>query len=196
MHPHSTTPRTCACGCGSPVSKDHRWRRGHNPNKGNRPTLAEMPDTNQERLTSYFWQRVSKSENCWEWTGSRTPGGYGLFGAQIVIHGKRTALYAHRFSFQIHNGYIPKGHVVRHVCNNPSCVRPEHLITGTQKQNIADIYRKAEKPKRAKVYWPDVEELRSDMRDSVERIEAWAEKLGVKPLTVCDILLGRSWKHN
>jgi hypothetical protein len=36
-------------------------------------------------------------------------------------------------------GPIPKGKVVRHTCDNPSCINPEHLKLGSQPQNIQDM---------------------------------------------------------
>jgi hypothetical protein len=44
-------------------------------------------------------------------------------------------MMAHVFSFMIHRGREPKG-LVMHSCNNPLCVNPDHLLEGTQKQNI------------------------------------------------------------
>jgi len=70
---------------------------------------------------------------CWEWTGARTRGGYGHIGA-----GRRT-LKAHRVAWEIANGPIPDGMVVRHKCNNPPCVRPLHLELGTHADNNRDM---------------------------------------------------------
>lgn len=80
-----------------------------------------------------FWSLVdTRSNNCWKWTGSRTPGGYGQF------RGYR----AHRYSYQLVNGPIPPGMVVCHACDNPSCVRPDHLFLGTHLDNMDDAHRK------------------------------------------------------
>lgn len=46
---------------------------------------------------------------------------------------------AHRVAYERWVGPIPDGHVVRHRCDNPPCINPEHLITGTQGQNIQDM---------------------------------------------------------
>jgi hypothetical protein len=81
-----------------------------------------------------FWNKVDKSEECWLWTAGKTKDGYG----KINIDGKD--LLAHRVSFFWSNGYYPS--VVMHICDNPSCVNPDHLRGGTQSDNMADAYSK------------------------------------------------------
>lgn len=83
-------------------------------------------------MSEAFWARVDKSGDCWEWTGPRHQQGYGLVG-----HRSRKA---HRVSYELANGPIPDGMLVRHLCHNPPCVRPDHLTLGTQKDNMADMY--------------------------------------------------------
>lgn len=75
--------------------------------------------------------KVSVSPSgCWEWTGARLKAGYGLFWYQNKLQ------TAHRSAFHMTNGEFPE--VVMHTCDNPCCVNPQHLVGGTQKQNIAD----------------------------------------------------------
>ncbi len=89
-----------------------------------------------------FWDKVEKTDTCWNWTaalvGSDNPkyrniGGYGAFG----FNGK--VVRAHRFSYELAFGLIPKGLVVLHSCDNKKCVKPEHLSVGTQMDNVADM---------------------------------------------------------
>lgn len=79
-----------------------------------------------------FWARVVKTEGCWVWTGPSNAQGYGVVG-----HRSRKA---HRVSWEMVNGPIPDGLLIRHLCHNPPCVRPDHLTLGTQKDNMADMY--------------------------------------------------------
>jgi hypothetical protein len=106
--------------------------------------------TTEER----FWQHVEKTEGCWNWTGAFAKGftrkthHYGAFCYRE--NGKRVWIMAHRFSWELHNGPI-EGHepghpekeiCVLHTCDNPKCVRPDHLFLGTDADNIADCIAK------------------------------------------------------
>lgn len=83
-----------------------------------------------------FWNKVDKSGNCWLWTASKTPQGYGHFNIDGFMH------KAHRVSYRLTFGdVIGKLHVL-HRCDNPSCVNPSHLFLGTNDDNIADRVRK------------------------------------------------------
>jgi len=83
-----------------------------------------------------FFAKVVVGENCWGWLGS-TSKGYG----QMSSRKRKSPFKAHRLSWVIHNGDIPKGLVVRHSCNNPTCVNPKHLKVGTQKDNADDMVK-------------------------------------------------------
>ena len=106
-----------------------------------RRSLMFVPDDNTLDLTVRFWSRVEpfnvrRADACAQWLGHKLPAGYGtLKDAAGNTH------YAHRVSWSLLNGEIPEGHVIRHSCDNPSCVRPSHLELGTQSENMADRHR-------------------------------------------------------
>jgi len=83
---------------------------------------------------------IGSGENdCWEWTGARTQGGFG-YGTINIYYTKWST---HRISWVIHNKkQIPKGFEVCHTCDNPSCWRPDHLFIGTHKDNMQDSVNK------------------------------------------------------
>ena len=81
-----------------------------------------------------FWEKVDKSGACWLWTASRNPvSGYGQFNAG------RTPTQAHRFSYALAHGPIPKGKVIDHICRVPACVNPAHLRAVSPKQNAEHL---------------------------------------------------------
>ena len=73
--------------------------------------------------------RITES-GCWVWVGALMPNGYGYFRC-----GKKTQ-YAHRVSYVLSNGEIPKGLVIDHLCRCRSCVNPSHLEAVTQRENL------------------------------------------------------------
>lgn len=98
--------------------------------RGYRPAPTERLWTDER--VSRFWGRVRKGEGCWEWQALRSGQGYGMFPIANRHYG------AHRASWEITNGPIPDGMVVRHDCDNPPCVRPDHLRIGTHQDNVMD----------------------------------------------------------
>lgn len=92
----------------------------------------------QEPIEARFWQFVDKSGDCWVWTGARNKAGYGRFGQG----GDTRMVYAHRASYELHYGPVPTGMFVCHTCDNPSCVRPDHLFVGTRGDNMRDAHQK------------------------------------------------------
>ncbi len=86
-----------------------------------------------------FIEKVEKSSTCWYWKAQIYPNGYGGFS----LYGKN--MHAHRASWTLHNGEIPKGMCICHKCDNPCCVNPDHLFLGTYKDNTQDMIAKKRK---------------------------------------------------
>ena len=86
-----------------------------------------------------FWSKVKipddwmNSDHCWEWQAGKYKG-YGKF---LLYQNKKVS--AHRFVYESFKGAIQENFIIRHTCDNPSCVNPNHLILGTQYDNIHDM---------------------------------------------------------
>lgn len=91
-----------------------------------------------------FWGKVQKTDGCWLWLGAKFRNGYGAF------HVGPKVRHATHVAWELTHGPI-EGHVpgdperevcVMHLCDNPPCVRPDHLKLGTDAENIADMLAK------------------------------------------------------
>lgn len=100
-----------------------------------------------------FWSFVEMIpySTCWEWSGYVAKHGYGT-----IYNG--APMYAHRLSWEIHNGKITQDIQVLHKCDNRSCVNPKHLFLGSQCNNMQDCYQKERHPQ-AKVSYEDAEKI-------------------------------------
>lgn len=147
-----------------------------------------------------FWSKVTKTDGCWEWTGSRHTQGYG----QFRFGGKSSK--AHRVSWFLATGEMPPASVkVCHRCDNPPCVRPDHLFLGSQRENMADcsakgrmgdhIGRAAGERNGMAVLSPVVVMAARLMRQGGTRPSVIADRLGISRNNVSKITLGRTWKH-
>lgn len=129
---------------------------------------------------------MNTETGCWEWTGSRVSGGYGM------LRGERGApsILAHRFSYEHHVGSVPEGMIVRHTCHNPSCVKPEHLVLGTHGENMTDMAKSGRRIGRnAGTSLPDsvIEKLVQLLNDGATQQSA-ADAVGVHRTTVQRII--------
>ncbi len=91
--------------------------------------MSESFDTDmgfQDELYSKITRPVDLFADCVEWEGKINSSGYG-----ILDRGQ----FAHRISFLIHNGRIPDGFEIDHLCRNKKCVNPYHLEAVSQRLN-------------------------------------------------------------
>lgn len=138
-----------------------------------------------------FWAKVDKSGDCWNWTAYVTSRGYG----QFWLDGKVQS--SHRVAWELAYGPVPDGMFVCHHCDNPLCVRPEHLFLGTHTDNMADRAEKGraangEAHGRSKLCEVDVRLIRDIQGQTCQAIADW---FGVDTSTVSDIRNRRAWRN-
>lgn len=144
-----------------------------------------------------FWAKVNKTPGCWEWTGTTTPTGYG----RTTRRGQEW--YTHRLAWAMENGPIPDRLQVMHICDNPPCVRPDHLTLGTFAANMQDKHRKGRAKgsgvKGSRVGTSKLTEgLVAEIRlkhSSGSSIHGLARAYGVTRTSVRRVVNNESWRH-
>ena len=135
-----------------------------------------------------FWDKVDRrgSDECWLWQASTKDGRYGSFRE----NSSRTTVRAHRFAFQLQNGYLPE--VVRHSCDTPLCCNPAHLLPGTQADNVRDTVER--RRHKAKLSDEQVKEVRRRLAEGYYHRDIAAD-FNVSREIVTSINLGKTYAH-
>lgn len=141
-----------------------------------------------ERFNAYVLPEPMSG--CWLWTGPVTRGGYGAFG----FLGRKER--APRVAYQFLKGEIPPGALIRHRCDTPLCVNPDHLELGDHRDNSNDAVARGraymgERHRDAKLTGEQVSAILTDARPQREI----ASDYGVSPSAVCLIKKRRNWRH-
>lgn len=143
--------RFCSKSCLSKKTGHEKMERLHS--RWNSQSRNEM----LQDLTIRFNKYVIKNDDCWDWNACKVDG-YG------VLMFRAKSQKAHRVSWIIHNGDIPKGLFVCHKCDNPSCSNPDHLFLGTNADNMRDMAEKKRTVSKAKLSKEQVLEIRKMLK--------------------------------
>jgi len=124
--------------------------------------------------------KINSITNCWEYTGNSFVGGYGWLRCY-----KRRWL-AHRLSYIINIGEIPKEKELLHICDNRKCINPKHLKVGTRKENIRDMIEKGRMNKeRVKSYY--------EYKGKKQGLKSWAKEYNINRDTLNNRLNRLKW---
>jgi hypothetical protein len=168
-------------------------------------------------LTDRLWSRVLKGADCWEWQGGRTPHGYG----RLYYQGHYQL--THRLVYELTYGPIPDGILVCHHCDNPCCVRPDHLFLGTQSDTMRDMtmknrhgwqthpdsyrgvnhwlrryperIRRGEDVPNARLTEDKVRDIRRVYATGTISQPQLARRFGVSQAMIDQVVTGRTWRH-
>lgn len=127
----------------------------------------------------------SNRTDCINWIGTIDEDSYGKF--YLSLERKQTA--AHRVAYILHTGEDIKGIVIRHTCDNPTCVNPLHLIKGTNLDNVNDAIKRG--LRHTKLSKAEVEEILS-LKGKLTGAKI-AIKFNVSRQTISHILTGQTW---
>ena len=134
--------------------------------------------------------KVDKTEDCWNWKAGVQHFGYGQFS---VGH---KGYVAHRYSWIMHKGSIPKALFVCHKCDNPKCVNPDHLFLGSQAKNMKDKTKKGRAQKGTDCYNSKLtpEKVVAIINDTRYYKEI-ANEYKISTSLIAKIRAGEAWKH-
>lgn len=172
---------------------------------------TKILNTYKNRFYS-FVQIPENEDDCMIWTGALSEDGYGKLRAW-----GRKKISAHRFSYILYFGEIPSNMSVCHKCDNPKCVKPDHLFLATHKQNMEDRDKKKRghqfredsqfhigKPFKYAQFGEDswshkltnlqVIEIRDQLKDGIPR-HLIAKNFNINPSVISNINHGKAWKH-
>jgi HNH endonuclease len=104
-----------------------------------------------------------------------------------------------RYIYEECFGPIKEGNVIRHKCDNPECINPEHLEQGTPHENSLDMVRRnrstrGERNGAAKLTEKEVKDIRN-LRNMGIPYEVIRNKYGISKTTIWEIVKKRKWKH-
>lgn len=170
------------------------------------------PVRTDEQYWNDFMARVLKvPAGCWEFQGCRNRDGYGRFSLDATK--KPQYWQAHRYAYVHFHGEIPEGKIVCHHCDNPPCVKPEHLYAGTHKENMhdasvrerlqtgedhiwtrrPDLVRKGERHHNARLKTADVIAIRQAVYNGARHVDL-AKIYEISLGHLGEIVASKSWK--
>lgn len=181
-----------------------RWRRHGDPRAGR----GFPPSVPLSRWLEILNDRSGGSDSCWLWLGERQPAGYG----KMRVVGRY--ITASHLVYEVDRGHPPEKPLVLHTCDNPPCVNPRHLWSGTHLDNARDKEAKGrgnhargdrngmrthpkilagERNGRAKLSRTQVQEIRHRYTKGHVTQRALAIEHGVTEGAIHLIIIGRNW---
>lgn len=132
--------------------------------------------------------------HCWIWFGQRDKYGYG------IVNTTEGHFFAHRLMYQKLKGDLDSESVIRHSCDNSSCCNPDHLLPGTQADNMQDMVKRGRTAKGSRVRGAILNE--DQVRAIKEQFKLYrgvysqlGRWYGVDSETIRYVITGKNWGH-
>jgi len=147
---------------------------------------------------------IMNKNGCWIWQKQlhyHYP--YGI--TTFTENGRKSKQPAHRVSYKVFVGKIPKGLYILHQCDEPRCINPDHLHAGTQKQNMKEMRernrandksrgKKGSKHGMSKLTEEDIPKIKELYKSGMSGTKI-AKIYGVNNTMIYFILNGKNWTH-
>lgn len=164
----------------------YEYKRRH----GSLEPRARKPRYDSD-VPSRLVERSAWVGECLEWTGLRDKDGYGIITVDARPH------RAHRVAYELVHGKIAPGLLLRHRCDNPPCIRVDHLVPGTRSDNSRDMRErdrslKGERNPSARLTVGEVAAIKRDLLQG-QTLSAVAMRYGIGTSTAGRIRKGASW---
>lgn len=215
MQDQSTVPTVLCDHCGGPVPP----RPPHHTGRGQHTYCSRQCGTASHRLDRVAWFRArvvtsADPSQCHPFQGLRDSDGYGRF--SIRQDGQVVSRRAHRFAYELEHGPgAADGQQVQHLCNNPPCCNPAHLVVGDTAQNAAymaasgratagerhwarahpERIPRGERTNVNKVNSAEVLAIRAACATRTESFAIIGRRYGITATTVWMIYRRKTWKH-
>jgi hypothetical protein len=145
-----------------------------------------------------FLKRIVKTtcprpelDECWLWTGSSIPNGYGVCTPNGNVKDISGREYTHRYSYKYYKGEIPNGMDIAHECDIRSCVNPNHLRADTRQGNVKDMRERNPHAFGQKFNKEQIAEIRT--RSASTTINALAQEYNVERHTISRIVNNKTY---
>jgi len=193
-------PVLCMCGCGEEVSKSkaNDTTKGYKKGEAKRFISGHNGEFRNKNIYDIIKASIVVNNNgCWEWSGGKDSKGYGMIGY------RNKHWFVHRLFFLLSGGVLTEEKdCVCHHCDNPACVRPDHLFAGDAQDNYDDsvikgrrVIVRGEEAGNAKLTEEQVRRIKILHETKNTQYTILGKEFGISAQHASLICKGRTWKH-
>lgn len=145
---------------------------------------------------AFYRDESGGPDACWEWQGTVAGTGYGVLYYDGKLYGAHVLAYVDANG----DGDLEDADLVRHSCDNRTCVNPAHLLPGTYADNVQDMIERDRIPRgeqrhNAKLNPAAVRDIRRRFASGEATVYRLAKEYGVNHTAIQQVIEGETWTH-